>query len=66
MVTEKCFKNSECNNLSTSINYNSEIDEFYDYLSFCIDTIVLESAETAFIVTGDFNPNRNNFKAKRL
>lgn len=44
----------------------SEIDEFYDYLSFCIDTLVLESTEIAFIVTGDFNPNRNNFRAKRV
>ena len=45
---------------------NNEIDEFYDYLCFCIDTLILESTETAFIITGDFNPNSNNFRSRHL
>ena len=40
---------------------NSVIDEFYDYLCDCFDKLTLESTETAFIITGDFNPISNNF-----
>ena len=43
---------------------NNEIDEFYDYLCYCIDTLILESIETAFIITGDFNPNSNTFRSR--
>jgi hypothetical protein len=42
------------------------METFYDYLCNCVDTLVLESTETAFIVTGGFNPNGNNFNEKRL
>ena len=43
---------------------NNEIDKFYDYLCYCIDTLILESIETAFIITGDFNPNSNTFRSR--
>jgi endonuclease/exonuclease/phosphatase family metal-dependent hydrolase len=31
-----------------------------------IDTLILESTETAFIITGDFNPNSNNFRSRHM
>jgi hypothetical protein len=42
------------------------METFYNYFYYCIETLVLESTETAFIVTNDFNPNSNNFNKKHL
>ena len=45
---------------------NQDMETFYNYFYYCIETLVLESTETAFIVTNDFNPNSNNFNKKHL
>ena len=46
---------------------NIEINEFYDYLCFCTDKLTTSvSAETGFIITGDFNPNNNNFRSRHV
>jgi hypothetical protein len=42
------------------------MDEFNDYFCFCIDSLVSESTESTIVVTGDFNPNSNNFRVKRF
>ena len=44
----------------------TDIDEFYDYLCFCVVTLISESTETAFIIAGDFNPNNNNFRSRHI
>ena len=45
---------------------NVDNDGFYDYLWFCIDTLISESTKTAFIIAGDFNPNSNNFRLRHI
>jgi hypothetical protein len=45
---------------------NQEMETFYAYSCYSVDTLVSESMETAFIVTRDFNPNSNNLNEKRL
>ena len=45
---------------------HSEIDSFYDYFYNCYDKLCTESPNSAFIVSGDFNPTSNGFQQSRL
>ena len=44
---------------------SKDIEQFYDCLYNCYDTLISESPHTSFIVVRDFNPTVNVFTLKR-
>ena len=45
---------------------HDNIEKAYDYLSESYDKLITESPDSAFIITGDFNPRGNGFDPKML
>ena len=45
---------------------HDKIEQAYDYLLDGYDKLITESPDSAFVITGDFNPNGNGFEPKTL